>query len=108
MWISTPSNPPRWAISAESAHAAVNPRMSATLISRVAWAVDGDNMREGAYTARGPSGPSGIACAPWWFNWTKILAPASWTASVMRRSASTASGRNASSKPRIDPDGWTN
>ena len=53
----------------------VNSRMSATLISRVACAVDGDSMRDGAYTARGPSGPSGDACAPWWFSWTNTLRP---------------------------------
>ena len=58
--------------------------MSARSISRVACAVDGESMRDGAYTARGPSGPSGCACAPWWLSCTKTRAPASWTASVIR------------------------
>ncbi len=93
MWISTPSNPPFRAFSADSAQPSTSAAMSARSISRVACAVDGESTRDGAYTARGPSGPSGCACAPWWLSCTKIFAPASCTASVIRFDAATPSAR---------------
>ena len=107
MWTSTPSKPPSRASAADVAQPSVNAAMSAWSIARVAWPVDGDSTRDGAYTGRGPSGPSGCACAPWWLSCTNTRPPASRIAAVIRRFAATDSGRNASWKPRMDPLGWT-
>ena len=38
--------------------------MSPGVAAVVAWPVEGEMAREGAYAARGPTGPSGCVCAP--------------------------------------------
>ena len=60
----------------------------------------GDLTAEGPQRTRKSSAESLVAFTPKWLSWAKIAAPCSWTASVILRSASIASGRYAHGEAR--------